>query len=246
MINGGQLQRVQVVFFDLYNTLARFWPPREELQQEACRVFGVSVTSEGVARGYALADAFMASENAGLEPIPGRSETDQQRFFVEYERLILEGAGVASGTELAAKVWGKVRELPYGLALFNDVLPALEQLKAKGFTLGLISNMDRDGKDLARVLGLSLHIDLVVTSKEVGFGKPHPAIFREALNRAKALPEQAVHIGDQYQSDVEGALGVGIHPVLMDRFDTLDHHADLLLVRNMAEVVELLSSGHNL
>jgi putative hydrolase of the HAD superfamily len=242
MTEVGPLREVHVVFFDLYNTLARFWPPREELQEEACRAFGVEVTPEGVARGYAVADAFMACENAGPNPIPSRSAKDQQQFFVEYQKLILEGAGVVAEDELVTRLWNKVRELPYDLVLFNDVLPALVQLKELGLTLGLISNLDRDGKDLIQHLGMSLHIDLAVTSREVGFGKPHPAIFREALSRAQALPEQAAHIGDQYQSDVEGALGVGIHPVLMDRFGTLDHPAGLILVRDMAEVVELLGS----
>ena len=240
MTDTRPLQGLRAIFFDMYNTLARFWPPREELQAQACQAFGVEVTPEGVARGYALADAFMARENAGPRPVPRRSPQDQGDFFVEYQRLILQGAGVEAEPELAARVWARVRELPYDLALFDDVLPAVERLRGLGLTLGLISNMDRGGQELAHDLGLDGHMDVVVTSKEVGSGKPHPAIFLAALERAGATPQQAAHVGDQYESDVEGARRVGIRPVLMDRFDTLEHPDGLPLVRDMAEVVELV------
>ena len=162
------MQGLRAIFFDMYNTLARFWPPREEIQAQACRDFGVEVTPEGVARGYALADAFMARENAGPRPVPRRSPQDQGDFFMEYQRLILQGAGVEAEPRLAARVWARVREIPYGLALFDDVLPGLERLRDAGLTLGLISNMDRGGEELAGELGLTGHVEVVVTSREGG------------------------------------------------------------------------------
>ena len=51
---------IKAVFFDLYGTLAGFSPSRYEIQSSACADFGVSVTPEGILRGYALADAFIA------------------------------------------------------------------------------------------------------------------------------------------------------------------------------------------
>ena len=234
------MQGLRAIFFDMYNTLARFWPPREEIQAQACRDFGVEVTPEGVARGYALADAFMARENAGPRPVPRRSPQDQGDFFMEYQRLILQGAGVEAEPRLAARVWARVREIPYGLALFDDVLPGLERLRDAGLTLGLISNMDRGGEELAGELGLTGHVEVVVTSREVGAGKPHPAIFLAALERAGVSPHEAAHVGDQYESDVEGARRVGIRPVLMDRFGMLEHPEGLPVVRDMAEVAALV------
>jgi putative hydrolase of the HAD superfamily len=77
--------------------------------------------------------------------------------------------------------------------------------------------MDRKGDDIADGLGLKEHLDLTVTSLEVGAAKPDPAIFRVALARAGADPHEAIHVGDQPSSDVEGALSAGIGPVLLDR-----------------------------
>ena len=60
---------IKAVFFDFYNTVGRFWPPREELQATACGEFGIEVTPDGVDVGYSLADAYMARE--GLACLSG-------------------------------------------------------------------------------------------------------------------------------------------------------------------------------
>ena len=117
----------------------------------------------------------------------------------------------------AGRIWRRVRKVPYGLARFDDVLPTMDLLRAQGMTLGLISNMNREGGELVESLGLASSLDFAVTSFEVGDEKPHPPIFLAALERAGAEPQEAVHVGDQLTSDVEGARGVGINPVLIDR-----------------------------
>ena len=106
---------------------------------------------------------------------------------------------------------------PYSLIRFDGALPALEQLKERGLTLGLISNMNQDGASLTESMGLSTVLDFAVTSAEVGSEKPHPPIFLAALERSGARPDEAVHVGDQITSDIDGASNVGISPVLLDR-----------------------------
>ena len=47
--------------------------------------------------------------------------------------------------------------------------------------------------------------------------KPHPPIFLAALSKAGVEPHEALHVGDQVTSDIQGARSVGINPVLLDR-----------------------------
>ncbi|MGP8158202.1 MAG: HAD family hydrolase [Thermoplasmata archaeon] len=61
-------------------------------------------------------------------------------------------------------------------------------------------------------------IDFMVVSEGVGVSKPDPGIFLLALEKAEALPEEAVMIGDSWRSDVTGARNVGIRPVWFNRF----------------------------
>ena len=70
--------------------------------------------------------------------------------------------------------------------------------------------------------------------------KPRQEIFNEALRISNCTPDEAVHIGDSYDTDVVGACSVGIKPVLLlrghtrqydnvDAVDSLDQALELLV-----------------
>lgn len=239
MMLNKRFSGLRAVFFDLYNTLARFWPPREQVQAQGAASVGLQVVPEGIAKGYVQADAFLARENARW-PLRLRPPEEVDRFWAEYERRILEGAGVQVDAETALRVWQAVRSLPYDLALFPDVLPGLRLLKERGLGIGVLSNINRDGPTLLASLNLAPVVDFIVTSREVGAEKPHPPIFLEALRRAGVRANEALHVGDQVESDVEGARRVGILPVLMDRYGHLVPPEGVWVVRSVPEVAELV------
>ena len=56
-----------------------------------------------------------------------------------------------------------------------------------------------------------------VSSAAAGARKPDPAIFEPALELAGCAPEEALHVGDTVEEDVEGARAAGIRPLLIDR-----------------------------
>ncbi len=239
---GGR-RHLRAVFFDLYGTLATFDPPREVIQGNAAAKFGLELTPEGVDRGYHLADQFMSRQNA-TSPLRYMSPAEQTQFFAKYEQLVLRGAGHTVDLETAAAVWKKVRSQRYTLVLCQDVIPALGRLRNAGLATGLISNVNSTGAALADSMGLSGHVDFAITSGDAGAEKPHPSIFRAALSRAGVKPTQAVHVGDQVESDVEGALAAGITPVLMDRFNGHPGYSDHARVTGMAELERHLVSMH--
>ena len=232
----------KAVFFDMYGTVAGFEPSRYEVQTQACADFGITVTPDGILKGYADADAYMNQENA-VSPIRLRGQEQRDAFFGEYERLVLLGSEVVVSAEKTLEVFRRVREVPHSLAPFDDVAPALKTLRERGLTLGMISNFDQNGSELAGSLGLTELLDFTVTSAEVGSEKPHPAIFRAALERADAAPGEAVHVGDQPSSDVNGALGVGISPVLIDRDGNHPDFDRCPRIESLAEMPALLNVG---
>jgi putative hydrolase of the HAD superfamily len=122
-------------------------------------------------------------------------------------------------------------------ALYDDVLPALGALKSRGVVMGLISNIDQDIKPVCSELGLDPYITHVVTSKDAGSEKPHPLIFLAALDGAGVEAEESVYVGDQYSCDVVGAWGVGMRPVLVDRYDLFSEVNDCVRIRSLAELV---------
>ena len=232
---------IEAVFFDLYGTLAGFSPSRYEIQSAASSEFGIEVTEDGVLAGYALADAHMARQNS-VRPLRALDPSERDDFFAEYERLVLSGAGVDVGAEQSLEIWRRVRQMPYEMTRFDDVTPTLDLLKMQGLTLGMISNMNQPGDELTERLGLTPYLDFAVTSLEVGAEKPHPPIFRAALDRADVEPDAAVHVGDQITSDVEGARAVGINPVLLDRDGTRADFQGCPRIEGLMELPGILES----
>ena len=231
---------IKAVFFDFYNTLAYFWPPVQEIQASACREVGLSVEKEGILRGYSVADELFSRENHD-RPLYLRTEEERNRFFSHYEQLILRGAGLDVSAALAESVWLVCATVPKSFALFGDVAPTLAKLKEMGLATGVLSNLQEDLAPIVAELGLAPHLDVLVTSKEVGAEKPDPRMFDAALQKVGVLPGEAVHVGDQYHSDVRGAEAVGMNAVLLDRGGWHPDKTDCPRVTSLTELADLLN-----
>jgi putative hydrolase of the HAD superfamily len=101
--------------------------------------------------------------------------------------------------------------------LYEDVLPVLDDLRANGLKLGLVSNGIRNLS--AFVAHHRLDVDAIVDSRSHGRVKPHPSIFQAALERLGTRSEQTVMVGDSLEEDVEGARALGMRAILVDRED---------------------------
>jgi putative hydrolase of the HAD superfamily len=100
---------------------------------------------------------------------------------------------------------------------YPDAVPALRALRADGVACVVVSNWDASlGERLAET-GLAELLDGAVASAEIGAAKPDQAIFARGLALAGARAEEAWHVGDRVDADVEGALAAGIRPVLLAR-----------------------------
>ena len=246
---------IKVITFDFYNTLVKFWPPLEEIQQDACRKMGLAVSREAIRRGYAKADILFNRANEE-EPLSLRSPERRLEFFAEYEGLILETAGVPVTPLLARQIWGLAIAVPKEFAPFEDTIPALEALRERGYRLGVITNLRADLEPLIRRAGLESILEFSVNPPQVpspagaapGQGraraeKPHPPIFHEALRRAAVAPDEILHVGDQIRSDVAGARAMGMRAALLDRGGWHDPVQDCPKIATLNELIGLLQSA---
>ncbi len=230
---------IKAVFFDLYYTLVRFEPPREELQARALKDFGIEVNPEVFRRPLLIADEFIYQELARF-PSSRRSEEDKMALYARYEGILLKEAGIEVSEQTILELLGKVQQFDMKLVLFDDVVPALTDLKDRGLVLGLISNVERDMTSLLSRLSLTSLLEVVVTSQNAGFSKPQPEIFQEAQRQAGVQAAEAMYVGDQYQIDIIGANKVGMKGVLLDRGDDFEEAADCPRLQSLIQVVKYL------
>jgi len=221
----------KAVFFDWMNTLAHPEPDRHEQYCQAARELGIELPPEKVLRGICVADNQLP---AGIPP--KWSEEKDQEPFIRFQEIILAEAGVKLPRDMILKLLKRFKGLleTATFVLYDDVTPTLKTLKQKGLILGLISNLY-----IGRA-SLGPYLDFVVTSKEVGSNKPEPLIFLAALERAGVKASEAIYVGDQYDTDVVGARGVGIKPILIDRYDLMPEVSDCPRIRRLTELSQYL------
>jgi putative hydrolase of the HAD superfamily len=189
----------RAVLLDLYDTLAwSGWPAmRGQLEirfglteEELLRAYRTTRPARSVgAFGSAEGDLSAILEAGGITPEPG---------------LVLE---------LAEETAAFLRN---GVHLWEDSIPTIRALRARGVRTAVVSNCDHFTGPVVEALGLVEEADAVVLSFAAGVAKPDAGIYEAALERLDVRPEEAVFVDDQRRY-CDGAAAVGIGTVLIRR-----------------------------
>lgn len=118
---------------------------------------------------------------------------------------------------------------------YEDTIPALRRLSRFGWTNIVISNHVPELPDIVARLGMHPYIDQVITSAAVGYEKPHPHIFKRALELV-GQTDAVWMIGDNYDVDVLGAEAVGLRGILV----RTNHPGARYSCQGLDEVVSLV------
>ncbi|MEM2105472.1 MAG: HAD family hydrolase [Candidatus Bathyarchaeia archaeon] len=104
----------------------------------------------------------------------------------------------------------------HSLKLRPCVKRLLDELSNE-YKLGLISNFTYAPVIYAglRKLDINKFFNTVLVSEEVGWRKPHPKIFEEALKRLGAKAQETIYVGDSPQEDIKGAKEVGLKAIFV-------------------------------
>ena len=101
--------------------------------------------------------------------------------------------------------------------VYDDVLPALKHVETS-YRLGLLTNGASDlQREKIAGAGIGHYFDEIVISGDIGVGKPNPRIFQTMLSRLAVTAGEAMMIGNSLTSDIEGAHGVGMKTVWINR-----------------------------
>ncbi len=98
---------------------------------------------------------------------------------------------------------------------------ALAALREMGVRVGCVSNAFMGAAVLNRILderGLGPYNEMTVSSCEIGYRKPHPRIYEEALNLMCIDGPEAIFVGDRVDADVEGPAALGMRTVLTHQY----------------------------
>ena len=128
-----------------------------------------------------------------------------------------------------------IEELPKDNHLFDGTIDVLNYL-AHRYTLHIITNGFEEVQHLKlRNSRIDHFFDSVTTSEEAGVKKPHPEIFRVALEKSNAVARESLMVGDTFEADIEGADQAGMDSIFYnhrqeerpERFKQVKHLSEL-------------------
>jgi HAD superfamily hydrolase (TIGR01509 family) len=188
----------------------------------------------------ALAGLSLEAWIAGMRQIGRDTGTGRLTTAEGYERL-LQASGAQARPELVKALVEKDRELLLARArLYDDSLPFLRELRARGIKIAIVSNCSQHTRDLLESNGVAELADVLVLSCEFGAFKPAAEIYQYALARVGVPAQAAVFVDDQ-PSFCAGAAGLGITAVQIVRGELGDKTPapGTTVVRSLAEVQAL-------
>ena len=198
--------KIKVITFDLDNTL---WDVERVMikAEEHLRAWLKAEVPEVVENfsGEALRDlrTTVLEENPNLV-----HDLSKLRREVLYSAISRSGYKPLEAATHADAAFAEFYEARHRVVYFEGALETLATL-AENYPLVALTNGNAD----FRKLRLDRFFSFGISAADVGVGKPAPDMFLDALGRAKALPVEAIHVGDHLIDDIQGSADVGMYTI---------------------------------
>jgi 2-haloalkanoic acid dehalogenase type II len=198
--------KVRAICFDLDNTLWDVWPVIMRAEQ---RMY------DFLAQRYPRVVASMTLEmmrSAREQTAAAHPQMRHDFTFLRKQTLREHAREFGYAEAMAEEAFDAFIRARNEVDLYDDVLPALEQLRGR-YRLFTASN---GNADLAKI-GLAHFFERTVAARHVGALKPDPAIFHKVIEGTDLQAREVVYVGDDPLLDVEGARGAGMQAIWIDR-----------------------------
>ncbi|WP_426274514.1 YjjG family noncanonical pyrimidine nucleotidase [Chryseobacterium sp. S-02] len=117
----------------------------------------------------------------------------------------------------------------------------LEYLKAKNYTLHIISNGFKEVTERKCILsGIDKYFQTITSADTVGVRKPRPQIFEYSLNLSDATKENSILIGDDWIADVVGAQNFGMDVIFFDVLNENKEVENLKVIKHLLQIKDYL------
>jgi putative hydrolase of the HAD superfamily len=224
--------KVRAICFDLDNTLWDVWPVIVRAEQ---------AMYDFLAQRYPRVVANMTLEmmrSAREQTAAAHPQMRHDFTFLRKQTLREHAREFGYAEAMVEEAFDAFIGARNQVELYEDVLPALEQLHAR-YRLFTASNGNADlGK-----IGLAHFFERTIAARHVGALKPDPAIFHKVIEGTDLQAHDVVYVGDDPHLDVEGARRAGMQAIWIDRQGS-EWPAEIVpaahSVRSLTELVRLL------
>ena len=205
LMDMRNLQRPKAVLFDLFHTLVSVPPPALTSERPVPEILGVSAGEWQ--RLYYDEDVFGRALGLVSDAV------EAMRKVTHAIDPTVDEARILSAVE------SRRRRFEMGLVgVEPSILAAVDSLRAAGIRTAIVSDAGADDVESWLRSPLVSRIDATIFSYRVGYRKPDPRIYQDALNAVGVAPADAIFVGDGGSDEHTGARALGMRTVLVTRY----------------------------
>ena len=213
--SSGEIALLRATIFDLGETLIHLTSSWEQIREGRIKAIYEALRERDIALGFAdLKREYLAlHEEESDYAARTLEEIEIEKSLVRLlDRLQVETRQRPAMADLVK------RSFEYEInswTLFPGVHEMLQQIRALGLKIGLLSNARSDWavREIVDRMDLTRHFDAILTSAAVGFRKPRPEPFQQMLKLLDIDASEAVMIGNSMEADMIGARSFGLRTI---------------------------------
>ena len=199
---------IKAVCFDIDGT---FYP----LFQTRLRVALASLSALPFALSYNKARQRVRTEDSFLS-LPPLSEKERAERMCRYmwDRSDEESIRYFIGKEKKV-FFDRYERLFSGIKPYEGVVETIEELKKRGYRLGVLSDFPVGTK--LKAMGIEDYFSVILSSEEWGRYKPCLTPFELMRDEMKVESRDILYVGDSLRKDIEGAGRAGLRTALLGK-----------------------------
>jgi HAD superfamily hydrolase (TIGR01549 family) len=165
--------------------------------------------------------------------------------WIEYDRMLLAALGVKDREDIVLdyqKQWDRFHEVA-SPELMEGCHEGLEELKKRGFKLGIASNRFTDPTRLLEDSEIYHLFDAVEYTNTPGYKKPSPYLLLKVAATLGTNPHRCAYVGNIVEFDVVAATRAGMIPVLLAWCDPEEKEkitSDTIVIEHIKDLMEIL------
>jgi len=230
------MNSVKHIFFDLDNTLWDFIKNSKITLQKLYEKYDVE-TRYSVAFPVWHAHYYKINEQLWHNMSTSLEDLRSKRFKMAFEAVGIKDKSIALAFEKAY-----LNHLPEHNFLCEGAKDLLDYVyDKKQYKMHILTNGFREvSYRKLEESGIKYYFNTIISAEDAGKRKPHPDIFRYALDRTKASKEESIIIGDNFEADIAGGTNFGIRAVFYNFLGNPTKKGNFTEINHLSELKKYL------
>lgn len=201
----------RALLFDFGGTLDTDGIHWSEKFWDKYKLFSVPVSKKNYEEAYIYSEGRVSELIAATDDLKTTLKKQvmlQVEYLIDTKKIMSE-----SKNELTEGITSSCyNDVSVNMEMTTNILKCLSQ----SFKLGIVSNYYGNLSTTLKGLGILNYFDVVIDSQLVGYKKPDPKIFQEAISKIDMNASHVFVIGDSYDRDIQPAKILGCKTIWLN------------------------------